>query len=769
MEHLDFCSFIGIIRKYISDDLAPSQVDLLYSLFENFSVDRSFIFDHGLTCRWFTGQAKTSPQITEYYNKSSNRKKLKEDIENHILPLIYDLAMTEQEIYELVIGDTGISESAKKRLIKKYPCKNESESAEFLSEVLFFALERNFIKRDPKTKSVPNKNTSPDTADYIFGCGVPKPCKNFCGREKEIESLHELLCKNGKVFLHGIPGIGKSETAKAYAAKYKKEYTNILYIAYSGNLKQDIAEMIFADDVSGENIDERFSRHSRFLKTLKSDSLLIIDNFDTTPALEKSFSAVLKFGCRILFTTRSRFDFQKCFRLEEIEDPTVLFELMGKYYSEAEKHRETLGKIILTVHSHTLAAELSARLLENGILEPEELFEKLSAEKSAIDSSDKIKITKDGENKKATYYEHIHTLFSLYDLSKEENRVMRNLVFVPSSGISGKLFARWISLENMNAVSDLIEKGFIQSGTEQSIFLHPMIQEVALLETKPSVKNCMTLLNNLQDICLHHGETVPYYSLMFRTIENIVNFIIDDDTEKLLRFTEDVFPYMGCYDYKSGMKFILSKMEALLNDPSVGTVSDRSLLHDFRASLEDNIRNAIKEEEKAYSLISAINEGNALLAANICSNLGGLYKLSGKYIKAKEFMERGLEIMEKYHLVYHDIVPQLANYASLLVDMGDFETGTVTFEKLLKIVKKHGAYQTLGCAEIMRSLGMLYYMKCDFDTGMNYYKKSLKIYEDIFKDEPERAEKYKNEILNDHSDIGALLGLACRRVLKKSK
>ena len=345
MEHLDFCSFIGIIRKYISDDLAPSQVDLLYSLFENFSVDRSFIFDHGLTCRWFTGQAKTSPQITEYYNKSSNRKKLKEDIENHILPLIYDLAMTEQEIYELVIGDTGISESAKKRLIKKYPCKNESESAEFLSEVLFFALERNFIKRDPKTKSVPNKNTSPDTADYIFGCGVPKPCKNFCGREKEIESLHELLCKNGKVFLHGIPGIGKSETAKAYAAKYKKEYTNILYIAYSGNLKQDIAEMIFADDVSGENIDERFSRHSRFLKTLKSDSLLIIDNFDTTPALEKSFSAVLKFGCRILFTTRSRFDFQKCFRLEEIEDPTVLFELMGKYYSEAEKHRETLGKI----------------------------------------------------------------------------------------------------------------------------------------------------------------------------------------------------------------------------------------------------------------------------------------------------------------------------------------------------------------------------------------------------------------------------------------
>ena len=40
---------------------------------------------------------------------------------------------------------------------------------------------------------------------------VPKPCRYFCGREKEIEQLHELLVKERKVFLHGIAGIGKSE------------------------------------------------------------------------------------------------------------------------------------------------------------------------------------------------------------------------------------------------------------------------------------------------------------------------------------------------------------------------------------------------------------------------------------------------------------------------------------------------------------------------------------------------------------------------------
>ena len=46
--------------------------------------------------------------------------------------------------------------------------------------------------------------------------------------------------KYSKVFLYGIAGIGKSELAKAYAKTYRKEYANILYLMYSGDLRQDI-------------------------------------------------------------------------------------------------------------------------------------------------------------------------------------------------------------------------------------------------------------------------------------------------------------------------------------------------------------------------------------------------------------------------------------------------------------------------------------------------------------------------------------------------
>ena len=56
------------------------------------------------------------------------------------------------------------------------------------------------------------------------------------------------IVENRHVFLCGIAGIGKSELAKAYAKHYKKHYTNILYVEYTGDLHQDITVMDFIDD-----------------------------------------------------------------------------------------------------------------------------------------------------------------------------------------------------------------------------------------------------------------------------------------------------------------------------------------------------------------------------------------------------------------------------------------------------------------------------------------------------------------------------------------
>lgn len=763
MERCDFSSIITTVRKYIGDDRGMNQIDLLYELFEGFLEEESsqdFDFDNGLVCRWFNGQARISPRISGYYLHTDNRNRLADDIETNILPLMCDSAMAIQEIYKILIQDGTISDQKKEQLTQDYPCHTSEEQAAFLASVLCFGMERTFVKRNAATKKLLAAGTlSPVISDFVYNGEVPKACAHFCGRNQELSTLHELISEKRIIFLQGIAGIGKSELAKAYARAYRKDYTNILYLTYSGDLRQDIIDLDFVDDLPEDTEEDRFRKHNRFLRSLKEDTLLIIDNFNTTAGKDAFFSVLLKYRCRILFTTRSRFDNYASFNLGEISDPDALLSLMGYFYSDAKRKQSILKQIIQTVHSHTLAVELSARLLETGILEPQELLARLQVEKSALGATDTIDIVKDGQSRKATYYEHIHTLFSLYRLSEEELNIMRGLIFVPVSGVSGRLYANWMKLSDMNRINDLIEKGFVQTQSGRQISLHPMIQEVAIDETRPSVNNSAVLLDSLQTICLLHGHDVTWYKPLFLTIENIIREIADDNTPAYLSFLEDVFPYMEKYHYTAGMELIIGKLSGLLTDETVGRSTDRAVLLDYRAACEEKTEKAIKLEKEAIALIPEISEENAHLVSNLYSNLGGLYKKAGKRDLAQQAMEQGLRILEQYDLLYyHDSIAQTANHAVLLTEMGQPEKGLSALKKLSRMIRDLNSDQTMDYATVQEAIGGICLATGDIRQATTHFKKALAIYEAVHNGEPDMIETKKQEILQAYTQTGIALG-----------
>ena len=763
MERCDFSSIITTVRKYIGDDRGMNQIDLLYELFEGFLEEESsqdFDFDNGLVCRWFNGQARISPRISGYYLHTDNRNRLADDIETNILPLMCDSAMAIQEIYKILIQDGTISDQKKEQLTQDYPCHTSEEQAAFLASVLCFGMERTFVKRNAATKKLLAAGTlSPVISDFVYNGEVPKACAHFCGRNQELSTLHELISEKRIIFLQGIAGIGKSELAKAYARAYRKDYTNILYLTYSGDLRQDIIDLDFVDDLPEDTEEDRFRKHNRFLRSLKEDTLLIIDNFNTTAGKDAFFSVLLKYRCRILFTTRSRFDNYASFNLGEISDPDALLSLMGYFYSDAKRKQSILKQIIQTVHSHTLAVELSARLLETGILEPQELLARLQVEKSALGATDTIDIVKDGQSRKATYYEHIHTLFSLYRLSEEELNIMRGLIFVPVSGVSGRLYANWMKLSDMNRINDLIEKGFVQTQSGRQISLHLMIQEVAIDETRPSVNNSAVLLDSLQTICLLHGHDVTWYKPLFLTIENIIREIADDNTPAYLSFLEDVFPYMEKYHYTAGMELIIGKLSGLLTDETVGRSTDRAVLLDYRAACEEKTEKAIKLEKEAIALIPEISEENAHLVSNLYSNLGGLYKKAGKRDLAQQAMEQGLRILEQYDLLYyHDSIAQTANYAVLLTEMGQPEKGLSALKKLSRMIRDLNSDQTMDYATVQEAIGGICLATGDIRQATTHFKKALAIYEAVHNGEPDMIETKKQEILQAYTQTGIALG-----------
>ena len=736
MERCDFYSGMQIIMRYISEAKAPNQTELVYLMFGQFAVEHEeFDFDQGRINRWLKGKDAVSPTITRFYLQDGYDEYLATDLEEKIFPLMTDIHKAAQEIYDLLMNDISVSDTKKGKLTEIYPTQDLTETADFVSTVLLFGMERKFQKRE--TKLLTNVTLSPAAADLIMSGTVPAPCKHFCGRDNEISELHTQLEKNSKVFITGLAGIGKSEFAKAYAKTYKRSYTNILYFNYPGSLQALIEDMDFADDLPTDDNTTRFKKHNRFLRSLTPDTLLIIDNFNTTAANEPQLDVLMKYNCKIIFTTRSRFEVGYTYELNEITDLESLISLATFFYTDTPNHRPTVERIIETVNRHTLSVELSARLLQTGILEPDEVLARLSESTAAPDASDKITLTKDGHTKKATYHAHIQTLFSLFALSDELQAVMRFAAFIPAEGIRARLFAKLIGLENMDAINDLTELGFIQNPEMDLITLHQLVQEIITVDLSPDTDNCRTLLDNIHRICLQHGVDISYYTALFEITENVADKITVCDKTDYLLFVEDAFAYMEKYRYASGMKKLLTVMTNLLSDEALGTPNDRALLLNDQASCEGllngNYRKAIELEKRALKLCNA--DDNLQLAANLNMNLGYLYQADGQFEPAKSSMEKVMQIIAELNEPSHDVVIMSRNYARLLAETGEARRAVTALQKCAELIKSVSSEQSSDYADVVFDIAAIHLQLGDVQDANSQFSRAFKVYRKVLLDD----------------------------------
>lgn len=756
MERLDFSAVMGVLRKHVNEDLCPSQTELVDILFDSFISSQEaadFVFDPGQVCRWIKGQKKLSPQISSFYLKPVNQKKLRRTVEKELLPMMADSAMAAQELYDLMQQDQEISDRMREQL-------SHPEEADFLTEILLFAMKRNFIKRDTKALPPPT-GLSPVIQDLVYDAGIPRPCRWFCGRERELEALHELLRNHGKVFLHGIPGIGKSELAKAYASRYAKEYTNILFIPCRGSLLQALARLDFADDRLEDEEEQRFKRHNRFLRSLKQDTLIIFDNLNTTFSEEPLLDVVCKYRCTVLFTSRNRFEHQTSMELQELEQP-ALIKLFRYFYSRTDKYAELVEEMIRAVHAHTFAVELIARLLNRGLMRPKGLLGKLRKQRAAMDAEDEISTQRDGNHQKATYHDHIHMLFALFRLSEKHRAVLRNMVLMPIQGISSRLFANWMGLKNLNSVNQLVEMGILSPTPCRGIALHPMLWEVALDELPPSICANRVLIDNLREICREKREEYRHCKPLFQTVKNIIKDAGKDDLEGYLALLEDAFPYM-LRKQAQEKEVVLRELQALLADENIGTKTNRARLRFYQACCEKAPLQRIKLDQEALELLGQIGADSAPLAAEIHSDMGYQYHVLNDAQQERSHYDRSMLCLDEHGLIGTvDSIQQTIRYAGCVASQKDYMAGILTMGRVLTQLKDQGLQDTLDYANVCETLAFCLMMMGEIDTGFNHYKNCLAIYEKIYAEEPEIIEAKKNQIQKNCAKLGIYLAKRLR-------
>ena len=721
MRIVDFSTVINIIIENCRENMhtkknrerAYSQFDLVCDMFYDFYAEcDEACFDNTSVSRWIKGNRPVPATIVNYY-RENGAESIGDYFQQNCLKIVFDKVKLFNELITLVQNDYKLSEEKKSEIL---PANindfSDYEICSFIGKVIFTAIDRPFVPADK-----PMLPTSAITvSECVFGAEVPAPCRYFCGRDNELEELHSALQEHSKILISGFAGIGKSEFAKAYAKKFKKEYKNVLYFNYPGSLKEMITDMDFIGDSDTDDEHTRFTKHIRFLKSLRSDSLIIIDNFNV--ASDSFLSTLINYGCKMLFTTRSNIDCGYIFNLDVIGNPEDLYQLVSKYYSYADENKAVINDLIETVYHHTLSVEMIGKLLEKGLHSPEEILEHLKENSTNPESADKIKISKDGISAKETYYNHIRSLFSLYMLDDEYQSIMRNMVLVDEVRI--RYFAKLLELNDTNGINELCELGFIKNSHADLVSLHPMIRDVVLLDLKPSFENCNTLITNLKSKLHIIGYELPDSAIIISSIRNVMKFIGSTDSNSYLNFFETAYIFLDNYHEYDFMEIIISKIEKLLDDDKLGTDNSRTLLLNNKAMLPNNrnekLAQSISMMNKALSMCD--EKSNPVLFANINMNLGILY------IENKE-TERGLEFMDKAYLFiklcrsYNDDFITIArNYAATL-------SANAKVNKALDILLEC-EFATEGCssnnhAALLFDLGAAYILTHNYSKAVKKY------------------------------------------------
>ncbi len=133
-----------------------------------------------------------------------------------------------------------------------------------------------------------------------------KPVETFVGRSVDLTKIHAIIQKRGAGAITGVKGtggIGKTELARMYAERYKKEYPcGVFWASLKGSTwKEEAEKIIAASSPNGSSV--AFPEKHEAIKAIskgvlsQKDSLLIIDNVDNA-------EDIITPGCFVLITTR---------------------------------------------------------------------------------------------------------------------------------------------------------------------------------------------------------------------------------------------------------------------------------------------------------------------------------------------------------------------------------------------------------------------------------------------------------------------------------
>ena len=667
INRLTFANVIGSLLE--NKKKTYTQYQMILNIFSHYLDDTltsADLYAEDMTqfSRWCNGERPIPRDIIQHYESNNLWAMMEEDFRIKIIPNLINEVQARSQMETLldesldVIGTDKIQEM-----------KNISDNAAF-----FAAMVRYAVLNDHSQNVV----YSLDLSETLLSGRVPSCTKDFLGRKKELSEVSNALKNNPLLFVTGIAGIGKSEFTKYFAKKNEKNYTNIIYLYYTGSLKKCIAELEFASDTAEMTETELFESHYKILQTLYPDSLIILDNFNVLPKDDNFFREFVKNRFQILVTTRCEINTFNTLELKELNKGKELTELFYRNCPSSKTEPELVKEIIDLLNAHTLTVSLAALTLEASGMDIAEFLYELKTTGIRTEISEEVELYKDETFSYGRMVEHLRKLLQLSRLAPEQLDVLRNLCLLPTSGVRKAMFKQWLQLETLNDVNHLIRYGFITEDTEnKKINLHPLIQEISFDETFPTMTACTKLMSSLHFICLVHGLEVRRPDMVVHSLMSVIEWVIVDMPEKYLLFLQDAFPYFEKYLVTDYLPKLTERISFIMEQHKLNTPRDKALLLDYKAELfvlRKDYANALKKRLKAIQIIENADTEDVrviTLHSNLYNNLSNTYLYLKMLTEAATTLKKAFEIRKKHErlglMESHDTLQQIGNLANMLI------------------------------------------------------------------------------------------------------
>ena len=299
----------------------------------------------------------------------------------------------------------------------------------------------------------------------------------------------------------------------------------------------------------------------------------------------------------------------------------------------------------------------------------------------------------------------------------------------------------------MNTVNELEELGFIHGGDDRMISLHPMMQDVTIADLKPSVISCQTMLVKIGIFCHTYGRNVPHDRLIRQIVENTIRYMEKNDCSWYVRFLEHVQASLPDVSTESKPNAILSELQRLCADESIGTPEDRAAILHFRALRQESLDDAIALFKKAIAIYPEPNTENINELYTMYFELADLYRRKREIDDAGRYLRKALDLAKQYDPEYEQNINLFMTVANYFNDTERFDRARdflVPIEERLHKTKP----VSYEYADVLKKLAVVTANLGDTQQGLVLLDQSWQIYEKLCGDNEEMLAFHKNNVID---------------------